>query len=137
MVKSSSKTQSVLSLSSGEAEFYAAVSSVSSALGMKSLLVDFGVELEKAILVKVDSTAALGMAGRRGAGTVRHIHTPCLWLQQAVAKGLVKMEKEPGESNLADICTKPVNQKSLHVALKACGYKVLEGKSKLALDASI
>ena len=93
--------------------------------------------MSKPIQVKVDATAALGMAGRKGAGSVRHIHTPCLWLQQAVAKQFVRLEKTPGEDNVADICTKPVAAKNLQEALLKCGYKSVQGRSKLALDASI
>ena len=72
----------IFSLSSGEREFYGAVRCACRTLGLKSLL-DLSLEV-KAELV-TDSSACKGLCSRRGAGEVRHIHCPPLWLQHAVA----------------------------------------------------
>ena len=89
LLRSSSTTQAIVSLSSGEAEFYSAVKAASLSLGMSALYKDMGVQLKAPIRLRVDSTACIGMAGRKGAGKVRHIHTPTLWLQQAIGKKLI------------------------------------------------
>ena len=61
-----SSTQTILSLSSGEAEFYGAVRCACRTLGLKSLLSDLSLEV-KAELV-TDSSACKGLCSRRGAG---------------------------------------------------------------------
>ena len=76
-------------------------------LGIVSLFRDLGIEMQKPTVLKVDSNACLGMAGRKRVGRVRHLHTPALWLQRAVADNLIVIEKQPGSSNPADLGTKP------------------------------
>eukprot|EP00971_Amphidinium_carterae_P026699 526719-Amphidinium_carterae.1 len=78
LIRSGSTTQGVVSLSTGESEFYAAVKSTSVGLGMVEMFRDLGVALSKkpSVLVRVDATAGLGIASRRGAGRIRHIATP-------------------------------------------------------------
>ena len=71
-----SSTQTILSLSSGEAEFYGAVRCACRTLGLKSLMSDLPLEV-KAELV-TDSSACKGLCSRRGAGKIRHIHCPAL-----------------------------------------------------------
>ena len=87
-----SATQTVIALSSGESEFYSAVRGACRLLGMKALLNDLGFEV--AAEMGTDSSASKGLASRRGAGHVRHIHCPALWLQQAVSRrGLTLVKK--------------------------------------------
>ena len=137
LIKCTSKTQAVVSLSSGEAEFYAAVSGASSSLGVRSLLADLGQIMSKLTMLRADSTACLGMAGRKGAGSVRHIHTPCLWIQGAVASGNIVLDKVEGTMNPADIGTKAVPQQIISRVLGQCGFKLLTGKSKIAFEAAV
>ena len=74
-----SSTQTILSLSSGEAEFYGTVRCACGTLSLKSLMSDLSLEV-KAELV-TDSPACTELCSRRGAGKIRHIHCPALWLQ--------------------------------------------------------
>ena len=71
MVKSWSNTQSVVALSSGEAEYYGMVRGTSIGLGVRGLLEDLGITMR--VRTSTDSTAASGIANRRGLGKVRHI----------------------------------------------------------------
>eukprot|EP00971_Amphidinium_carterae_P077447 1530080-Amphidinium_carterae.1 len=73
LIKAASTTQTVVALSSGEAEFNAIVRGTAFTLGAKSLAKDYGVEV--AARVESDSTAGIGMSQRLGAGRVRHIGT--------------------------------------------------------------
>eukprot|EP00974_Lingulodinium_polyedra_P095560 9261497-Lingulodinium_polyedra.AAC.1 len=66
VVKTWSKSQGSISLSSGEAEYYALVKGSAEALGMKSLMADMGIQCE--VRMRVDSSAAKGIASRRGVG---------------------------------------------------------------------
>ena len=82
-------TQSVIGLSSTEAEFYGGVKTACRALGLRSLMIDLGVSTT--VRMSFDSTGAKGIAAKRGAGGVRHIETRTLWLQSAVERKLIAL----------------------------------------------
>ena len=93
MLRSTTTTQGVVALSSGESEFYALVKETSAGLGVVSILTDLGVDISKntkiarAILeVRVDASAGRGIVVQRGAGRIRHIATPTLWVQKPHAR---------------------------------------------------
>ena len=51
--------------------------------------------------------------------TLRHLEVSTLWLQDKVSEGKIKVHKVPGEDNIADALTKPVDQAVLikHLAM--------------------
>ena len=104
LLKSWSSTQGVISLSSGEAEFYGATKAAGIGLGYQSLLEDLGVAA--VLRVWTDSSATLGICGRQGLGKLRHIDTRSLWLQQKLRAGALEIRKVRGEVNPADLFTK-------------------------------
>jgi len=104
LIKSWSTTQVPISLSSGEAEFYGVVKASSVALGYQAMMEDLG--LKMAVRVWTDSTATMGICGRRGLGKLRHIDTQCLWIQQKVRRKDIELRKIRGEMNPADLFTK-------------------------------
>ena len=73
-------------------------------LGLRSLMRDLGLDVETTLAT--DSTACKGLASRRGAGKVRHIQTPTLWLQHAVVRKDLKVIKKPGKELPPDVGTK-------------------------------
>ena len=81
-IRTWSLTQPSVTLSSGEAEFYALVSTSSEALGMVAMSEDFGDKIDA--FLYADASAAIGVAGREGLGRIRHLDTQSLWLQQAL-----------------------------------------------------
>ena len=91
IIKSWSTTQSVIALSSGEAEYYGMVKGASVGLGKQSALRDF--EINVNLTVKSDASAAISIASRRGLGKVRQIEVCQLWLQEKVRSGEVKVVK--------------------------------------------
>ena len=137
LIRSTSTTQAVISLSSAESEFYAAVKSASIGLGTVSLLRDMGIQLQKPVHLHIDATAGLGIASRRGAGRIRHISTPTLWLQCAVQEGKVRLSKCPGKTNPADLGTKHVERSIIDTTLKMMNFIRLTGQSALALRAAV
>ena len=78
LLKSWSKTQSLIALSSGESEFYGALKAAAEGLGMISILKDYGVKIRGQ--VPGDASAALGIINRQGLGRTRHIDTGLLWI---------------------------------------------------------
>ena len=81
-MKSWNTKQSVIALSSGEAEYYAMVKAGSQALGLQALLADMGQACK--IKIVTDASAAQGISARRVLGQVWHIETNQYWLQQKV-----------------------------------------------------
>ena len=76
--------QKTVALSSGEAEYVSNVKRRSISLVVRSMLSDSDIELETKLVIKVDSSVAIGIANRRGLGKVRHINVADLWLQDRV-----------------------------------------------------
>ena len=104
MLRAWSSTQSVIALSSGEAEYYTLLKGVSGGLGMKSLMNELGLYPE--VTAKTDSTAAKGMVGRRGLGKTRHADVCYLCLQDMALRREVTVTKIPGDTNPADSMAK-------------------------------
>ena len=111
LIKSWSSTQSVVALSSGEAEYYGLVKAVSKAMGIQALLRDFGIHMT--ITANTDASAAKGIALRQALGKARHLNTSQLLLQYKVANDGVKTPKIPTHSNHADAITKHVNAENI------------------------
>ena len=101
VIKGWSSTQSVVALSSGEAEYYGLVKGATIAVGVQSMLSDFGIEC--GIVMCTDASAAKGIASRRGLGKVRHIEGSQVWLQSPLNSGDVVLGKVDGKSNVGQI----------------------------------
>ena len=120
-VHASVGTQKTVALSSGEAEFIAAVRGGTRAIGVRSLARDMGLIVER-IALGSDSAAAKGMLTRRGAGKVRHLHVGLLWIQARIASGEFVARKLAGKDNSADLGTKDLSADALVRHSKAIGY---------------
>ena len=125
IVKSWSKTQTTIAKSSGEAEFYAAAHGVVEAIGLKSIAEDLGWTMN--IKLGVDSSAAKAMASRTGLGRCRHLEVQYLWLQQVMRKDWMRIVKIKGDSNPADILTKPKTYAEIVVMMDELGYYAPSG----------
>ena len=120
LLKSWSKEQSHIALSSGEAELYASNKGAVEGLGLKSLAADMGIDVE--LTLEVDATAAIGIIHRRGLGKVRHVDVQELWCQKAVKDGRFKVRKVEGQLNTADLMTKPLGRKNIEDHLARMGF---------------
>ena len=81
-----------------------------------------GIELDSHL--STDSSAAKGIASRRGLGKMRHVEVNQLWLQDKVAEGIIKLVKVPGTGNQADVLTKHVNAQIWGNHLDHMGYRI-------------
>ena len=101
-LKAWSTTQRVVALSSGEAEYYAAIKGASEGLGFLAGCADLGIWTNGAVSLRVltDSSACKGICQRTGLGKIRHIDVAMLWLQDLVRKGKIQMSKIPGRRTL-------------------------------------
>eukprot|EP00973_Karenia_brevis_P074420 10339930-Karenia_brevis.AAC.1 len=91
LIKTWSKSQSLVALSSAESELYACVKAASEALGIMSIMKDFGQRTHARLFA--DASAALGIIARKGLGRVRHIDTSFLWTQEISTKREIEFQK--------------------------------------------
>ena len=132
LLKTYSRTQATIALSSAEAELYATVQDASEGLGLAAMALDFGKVMVPWLYV--DASAAIGIAQRKGLGKIRHLHTQSLWVQDAVREKRVYLDKVPGVDNPADMCTKHLDAQSLLKHMKATGMQARGGRSEVAPD---
>ena len=144
LLRSTSSTQGIISLSTGESEFYSLVKGTAAGLGAVSMLKDLGVDLTEnakrdrpVVEVRMDASAGRGVALRRGAGRIRHIATPTLWVQKLTQDGKIKVTKVPGATNPADLGTKHLSFEVINRCLEKCSCFFRSGRSDLALRAEV
>ena len=101
-------------------------------LGILSMLSDFEINLNTRLVIKVDSSAAIGISNRRGLGKVRHIDVADLWLQDRVKRGEITVVKVPGETNLADGLTKYLDAAKLKHHIEATNQDILQGRHNMS-----
>ena len=98
-----SSTQSVVALSSAEAELNALVKMFSETLGLRNTFLEMGRKVE--IEIFTDSSASKGIVQREGCGKVKHLEARQLWIQGHVASKEVEVIKIPREKNSSDCLT--------------------------------
>ena len=108
LLKTYSRQQKTIALSSAEAELYGMTACSCEILGLQACAADLGMPLK--VAVYADASAALGIVQRRGLGRVRHVKTQSLWLQEAHAQRRIAFEKVDGSRNPADLLTKHLSE---------------------------
>ena len=89
-IRNTCKSQAVVALSSGEAEYYVLVPGTCQAPGEQSLLADWNMLVSHAIWTQQQ---VLAIGSRHGLGKVKHVDTVFLWTQQQVLSGKFKLAK--------------------------------------------
>ena len=120
-------TQHHLALSSGEAEYYAAVKGGSEGLYLENLCRDLG--LAAHVVLHTDSSACKGICNRDGVGKLRHVELQYMWLQQAVRSGRFTMRKIAGCRNPADLLTKHLAAHDAERKLGLLGMRFESGRT--------
>ena len=129
-IKSWSRQQNLVSLSSAEAELYGLVKASSEGLGCKAMAGDYGATCS--VKVYADASAALGIVHRKGLGKVRHIDTNTLWVQQAACSKRLEYAKVHGKINPADALTKHLTEAMREGHFKRIGMEFMEGRPEAA-----
>ena len=124
-----SSTQRHIALSSGEAEYYAAVKGGTEGMFLQALCLDLGIKVE--IRIFTDSSACKGVCNRDGLGKLRHLDLQYLWLQQAVRNGRLQIKKVAGSWNPADLLTKHLTFPEMVAQLERLGMHFAAGRSDL------
>ena len=95
------------------------------------MLQDLGVHLP--LRVWTDSTATIGICGRRGLGKLRHIATQHLWIQHRVRDGTFELRKVLGSENPAGVFTKHLaSAQHVEGLLKLFGCEYVDGRAESA-----
>ena len=120
-------TQAVHALSSGEAEYYAALKGACAAFGSQSMLKDLG--LKASVTLFTDSSATRGIIHREGLGKLRHLETGYLWLQAAVKNKRLQVRKVLGKENPAGLFTKYLGAAGMWKHLETLHMTAAEGRT--------
>ena len=131
-IKGWARTPNHVTLSSAEAELVALVKCSTELMGIRSLLRDFGVDSEG--VVYADSSAALAIAKRKGAGKMRHININCLWIQEKVDEKQLELRKVLGTKNPADMMTKHLARLPLDGCMSQLNQHRVDGRARAGLN---
>ena len=127
-------TQTPINLSTGESEWHGMVKAACVGIGMRSLAHDL-THRTYGLVLRPDSSAAIGIGSRRGAGKLRHIDTSTLWLQAHVTNKDVVLQKVLGDHNPSDLGTKHLAGPRMLGLMARLGLRPRSGKHKLGLEA--
>ena len=86
--------------------------------------------------VHTDSSAAKGIASRRGLGKTRHNDTQFLRVQERLQAGSFTLHKEATADNVGDLFTKHLDATKSADFTARLGYSPREGTSALTLRAA-
>ena len=112
-----SARQPVISLSVAEAELYEVVAGFQQGMSIKAWIEE--VVPNAAVRMRVDNTAAVGLASTSpGSWRTRHLRVRARFLRQETAEGRLELAHTPGESQAADLGTKPVPASRLQQLLQ-------------------
>lgn len=135
VVKTWSRTQKAVALSSGEAEVIALVKGVSEGIGIQRLAEAWGVSY--GLVGLCDSTAAMGIVARKGVGRIKHLDVGKLWVQELREGGGLEVRKVKGTENVADQCTKYLSGEGVRKGVVMLGMEFREGKAEKAVEVAV
>ena len=124
--------QQTIALSSAEAELYAMTRTASQVIGMIQLLGDLFPTSFRGV-VRTDSSAAIGIASRKGLGRTRHIRVQYLWIQERIACKDLKVKKVDGKENISDILTKHLRREDIDKIMDAMSMELSSGRAEISL----
>ncbi len=130
IIKTWSRTQHNIALSSAEAELYATGRGAMEAKWLKQLMAELNNEC--GIRLYTNAKAALDLFNRDGIGKTRHIETQWLWLQKLRGTKYIIFEKVWGEASPADVGTKYLAQDKMEQHMGRLGVKYQEGRAEHA-----
>jgi hypothetical protein len=133
-IKSWSSTQKTVALSTAEAELTALVKCSCELIGILQMAAEWNLPLQGELFA--DSSAALGVVGRKGAGKLRHVRVGQLWIQEKAESGALQFHKVRGDSNVADLLTKPLRESEIDKYIEVAGMYKASGRARLALNAA-
>lgn len=104
-----SARQSIVTLSTAEAEYVSSCELIKELIPIRLMLVEIGAIREEPTEVLIDNTSAINTSNDlQSRARTKHIDTRTRWISEKVHDGTVRVSHVPGELQLADIFTKPL-----------------------------
>jgi hypothetical protein len=120
----SSKRQAIVTLSSTEAKFVAAVEAGKEIKWTRNILSEFGFPLTLPSTLYIDNKSGISVAKNpEHHGRMKHLDLRFYWLREAVEEGMIDPIYVPTEQQLADILTKAVTKKVVEYAVPLLGLE--------------
>eukprot|EP00253_Pinus_taeda_P004706 PITA_04706 len=117
-----SKKQSIVPLPTTEAEYVAATAAACQAVWMRRMLRSLGQEQAKAIVIFGDNSSAIALSKNSVFHKrTKHIDTRFHYIRELVNNGEIVLEHCRTQEQVADIFTKPLDQKSFEFLRKFLG----------------
>eukprot|EP00253_Pinus_taeda_P008912 PITA_08912 len=117
-----SKKQSIVALSTAEAEYLAATAAACQAVWMRRMLRSLGQEQPKATVIFCDNSSAIALSKNSVFHKrTKHIDTRFHYIRELVSNGEIVLEHCRTQEHVADILTKPLHQKSFEFLRKCLG----------------
>jgi Reverse transcriptase (RNA-dependent DNA polymerase) len=107
----SSRLQTIVALSTTEAEFVAATSAGQEILWLRNLFTEFGYNMDTPSTLYIDNQSALSVAKNpEHHGRMKHLDLRFYWLRDEVEQGRIKVAHLPTDLMPADILTKALGR---------------------------
>jgi len=107
----SSKLQSIVALSTTEAEYIAAVEAGKEIKWMRSLLGEFGYRINYPSTLHIDNLSAINVSKNpEHHGRMKHLDLRFHWLRENVEAGMIIPKHVGTDDMIADCLTKPLNK---------------------------
>eukprot|EP00253_Pinus_taeda_P007207 PITA_07207 len=117
-----SKKQSIVALSTSEAEYVAATAAACQAVWMRRMLRSLGQEQAKATVIFCDNSSAIALSKNSVFHKrTKHIDMRFHYIRELVSNGEIALEHCRTQEQVADILTKPLDQKSFAFLRKCLG----------------
>lgn len=117
-----SRRQSIVALSTAEAEYVASCEATMEAAAESNILLEIISKQMIKLRIGIDSQAALIMAVNPSySRRTRHIELRWHYVREQIDKGAVEFYKVKGTDNPADTLTKPLDKTRLHQLLRLTG----------------
>eukprot|EP00253_Pinus_taeda_P036216 PITA_36216 len=133
-----SKKKSIVALSTAEAKYVAATAAACQAVWMRRMLRSLGREQAKATVIFCDNSSAIALSkNSMFHKRTKHIYTRFHYIRELVSNGEIILQHCRTQEQVADILTKPLDQKSFEFLRKYLATPATSAVSSSATQNSI
>ena len=134
LIKSWSRTQDAITLSSAEAELVAPGKLAMEVLGVRSMSEEWQLsQVGQVSQLFADASAALSIAKSQGAGKMGHINVKSLWLQEKSIQQVLAYNQGKGEDNPSDGLKKLVRKELIDKYLEIESLEIRQDRADASL----